>query len=626
MAEVLSQDQIDQLLSAISAGEISPEEIHQPRDRRRIKIYDFKRPDKFSRDQIRTISIIHETFARLATTCVAAHLRSLVHVHVASVDALTYEEFIRAIPNPTTLAIIDMAPLTGSAILEIDPGITFSMVDRLLGGPGEGAGYSRDLTSIELAVMEDVLVRMLGALRESWSTVIDLRPRLGGIVTNPQFAGIVPPSEMVVLVTLESKVGEVEGMMNLCIPYLTIEPITSKLSAQYWYSSVRRGSQTLRPRVGDLEVEAKVYVPTEALTLRALGELKRGSRIRLPGLDNGEACLAAGERPLIRLKATRLGPRGQWEFAVAILDPWPLAHLDLLPPAEQAASDIAEKAKGLERRVSSLERHIQALTRTVHRATDAPPSRGGAAVEPRESSAAEERAEDQRSCGPAGPFGFLCAGDIEFLHGLFLHELPQTSAMILSYLDPAMGAHLLSRLEEETRNHLITRVATMAAVAPEVLERVHDVILMMARLARAGQLPRHEPLEVAAGILNRVGQKVREEVIGSIQESNPRLAESITIHMFQFEDLQTLEPEIMQTVLKFVEQRDLAVALEHTEEPIRQRILSLMGPSERECICTEAKDTKGTASSEAEQAKLRIARIVRGLWTSKAIIVDPRPE
>ena len=244
MAEVLSQDEIDQLLSAISAGEISTEEVHQPKDQRKIKIYDFKRPDKFSKDQIRTVSIMHETFARLTTTSLSAQLRSLVHVHVASVDQLTYEEFIRSIPNPTTLAVVDMDPLKGSAILEIDPAITFSIIDRLFGGQGEGTKFSRELTDIEQSVMEGIIVRVLGNLRESWSTVIDLRPRLGGIEINPQFAGIVPPQEMVVLVTLETKVGEVEGMMNLCIPYLTIEPIISKLSAQYWYSSVRRGTTT----------------------------------------------------------------------------------------------------------------------------------------------------------------------------------------------------------------------------------------------------------------------------------------------------------------------------------------------------------------------------------------------
>jgi len=286
MAEVLSQDEIDQLLSAISAGEISTEEVHQPKVQRKIKIYDFKRPDKFSKDQIRTVSIMHETFARLTTTSLSAQLRSLVHVHVASVDQLTYEEFIRSIPNPTTLAVVDMDPLKGSAILEIDPAITFSIIDRLFGGQGEGAKFSRELTDIEQSVMEGIIVRVLGNLRESWSTVIDLRPRLGGIETNPQFAGIVPPSEMVVLVTLETKVGEVEGMMNLCIPYLTIEPIISKLSAQYWYSSVRRGTTTenlniLRSRLATVAVTLTAEIGNMDIAVRDVLALRPGDIIRL---------------------------------------------------------------------------------------------------------------------------------------------------------------------------------------------------------------------------------------------------------------------------------------------------------------------------------------------------------
>jgi flagellar motor switch protein FliM len=286
MTEVLSQDEIDQLLTAISSGEVETQEVAQAADQKKIKIYDFKRPDKFSKDQIRTVSIMHETFARLTTTSLSAQLRSLVHVHVASVDQLTYEEFIRSIPNPTTLAVINMDPLKGSAILEIDPAITFSIIDRLFGGQGEGTKYSRDLTDIEQSVMEGIIVRVLGNMREAWSTVIDLRPRLGQIETNPQFAQIVPPTEMVVLVTLETKVGDVEGMMNFCIPYLTIEPIISKLSAQYWYSSVRRGATTenlnvLKERLSTIEVVIKAEIGSIDLNVRDVLSLRRGDVIRL---------------------------------------------------------------------------------------------------------------------------------------------------------------------------------------------------------------------------------------------------------------------------------------------------------------------------------------------------------
>ncbi|WP_319561865.1 flagellar motor switch protein FliM [Marispirochaeta sp.] len=286
MNEVLSQDEIDQLLTAISTGDIESEEVSQAADQRKIKIYDFKRPDKFSKEQIRTVSIMHETFARLTTTALSAQLRSMVHVHVASVDQLTYEEFIRSIPNPTTLGIINMDPLKGSAVLEIDPAITFSIIDRLFGGQGEGTKVQRDLSDIEQSVMEGIIVRILGNLREAWSQVIDLRPRLGQIETNPQFAQIVPPTEMVVLVTLETKVGEVEGMMNFCIPYLTIEPIISKLSAQYMYSTVRSGATTenlniIKERLSTVHINVVAEIGSINLTVRDVLSLRMGDVIRL---------------------------------------------------------------------------------------------------------------------------------------------------------------------------------------------------------------------------------------------------------------------------------------------------------------------------------------------------------
>ncbi len=179
-----------------------------------------------------------------------------------------------------------MDPLKGSAVLEIDPAITFSIIDRLFGGQGEGTKVQRDLSDIEQSVMEGIIVRILGNLREAWSQVIDLRPRLGQIETNPQFAQIVPPTEMVVLVTLETKVGEVEGMMNFCIPYLTIEPIISKLSAQYMYSTVRSGATTenlniIKERLSTVHVNVVAEIGSINLTVRDVLSLRVGDVIRL---------------------------------------------------------------------------------------------------------------------------------------------------------------------------------------------------------------------------------------------------------------------------------------------------------------------------------------------------------
>ncbi|MDH5721655.1 MAG: flagellar motor switch protein FliM [Spirochaetia bacterium] len=315
MTDILSQDEIDQLLNAISSGEVQAEDHSTQSEQKKVKIYDFKRPDKFSKDQIRTVQMMHETFARLTTTALSAKLRAMVQVHVTSVDQLTYEEFIRSIPNPTTLALINMDPLKGSSILEIDPAITFTIIDRLFGGIGEHYKLSRELTDIELSVIEGVVVHILGNLREAWSTVIDLRPRLGTIETNPQFAQIVPPNEMVMLITLETKISESEGMMNLCIPYITIEPIIQKLSAQYWFSSIRRGEsevnrKIIQGRLENVEVGVSVEVGTTELSFNDLLQLEMGQIIKLNHLKTGDDFIfKVGDRPKYKCRPGRVGSR-----------------------------------------------------------------------------------------------------------------------------------------------------------------------------------------------------------------------------------------------------------------------------------------------------------------------------
>ena len=294
MNEVLSQDEIDQLLTAISSGDSDTDNFTPVNSTKKIKIYDFKRPSKISKEQLRTVSIMHETFARLTTTSLSAQLRSLVQVHVASVDELTYEEFIRSIPTPTTLAVINMDPLKGNAVLEIDPAITFCMIDRLFGGRGATSGNkNRELTDIEQEVMEGVIVRILANIREAWTQVIDLRPRFAQIETNPAFAQIVPPNEMVVLVTLETKVGDEEGMMNFCIPYLVLEPIVSKLSSQFWFSSVRKNTTTqylgtIKQQLDSVDMEVVADIGTISLPIQDVLSLRVGDVVSLSNIKVGE--------------------------------------------------------------------------------------------------------------------------------------------------------------------------------------------------------------------------------------------------------------------------------------------------------------------------------------------------
>ena len=251
MADVLSSDEIDQILSAINTGESASEEFRPASSGRKIKIYDFKRPDKFSMDQLRNISIIHEHFARLVTGSTSAKCRSMCHAHVASVDQFTYEEFIRSIPTPTTLAVISMKPIIGNALLEIDPVVTFAMLDKILGGCGDTSKTQHELTDIEESIMKGVILKIIDNLRESWQAILDLQPELVKIETNPQFAQIVPGTEMVVLVSLEFKIDDAEGMINLCVPFLTIEPVLGRFSNQNYFNSKKGDARKLN--IGNFE-------------------------------------------------------------------------------------------------------------------------------------------------------------------------------------------------------------------------------------------------------------------------------------------------------------------------------------------------------------------------------------
>ena len=309
MAEILSQDEINQLLTAINEGDKDSDDIKSAPDTRKIKIYDFKRPDKISKQQIREISIIHDTFSRLTTDSLSAQLRSMAHVHVASVDQLTHEEFIRTLPTPTTLAVIDMEPLKGGAILEIDPAITFAIIDRICGGIGGATILNHELTDIETSIMKGVIVPMLGNLSEAWGTVLSLHPGLRQIETNPQFVQLVPPTDMVVLVTLEARIGDTEGMINICIPYTTIDPITEKLPLcwQLWEATQ---NNTISPDLDDVPVHLTAEILRRDYPLKEILKWDAETLILpLRPLKAGYCYLRLGDR---RVWQCQILPDSKW--------------------------------------------------------------------------------------------------------------------------------------------------------------------------------------------------------------------------------------------------------------------------------------------------------------------------
>ncbi len=236
MGDVLSQNEIDNLLNALTSGEVDVEEIKNTKEKP-VKNYDFARPSKFSKEHLRTMEIIFEHYGRLLSTNLPVFLRKNIQVEVMNSEAVTYMEFSNSLSNPVLLGIVDFSPLEGSIIVEMASNLGFAMVDRMLGGTGEPLDKVRDFSEIELLIIERVMTSCVDLLREPWENVLDVHPRLERIETNSQFAQIISPSEMIAIVTVNIMIGAVEGLMNICLPFITLEPVMDKLNTKFWYSS-----------------------------------------------------------------------------------------------------------------------------------------------------------------------------------------------------------------------------------------------------------------------------------------------------------------------------------------------------------------------------------------------------
>lgn len=238
MSDVLSQNEIDNLLSALSSGEFNPADTEAV-DERQVKDYDFARPSKFSKEHLRTLVFIFEHYARLLSTNLPVYLRKNVQVEVMHSEAATYQEFSNSLSNPVLLGVVNFAPLEGNIILEMATGLGYAIVDRMLGGEGVPLSKPRDFTEIELSIIESIMVVCTNLLIEPWQSVQKIEPMLERVETNSQFAQFVTPNEMTSIITMSIKIGDVEGLMNVCIPYTVLEPVIDKVNTKYWYSTAQ---------------------------------------------------------------------------------------------------------------------------------------------------------------------------------------------------------------------------------------------------------------------------------------------------------------------------------------------------------------------------------------------------
>jgi flagellar motor switch protein FliM len=225
----------------------------------------------------------------------------MVSVEVVAVDQLAYDEFIHSLVQPTVIGILEMYPLSGNAILEISNQLAFAIIDRLLGGKGEPLRKPRDLTDIERTVIERVIMKILEHLEESWSTVVDIRYRFETMESNPFFVQVCPGTDMVLLVTMKIQIGDIQGIMNFCVPYFVIEPLIDKLSSQQWFSSTGRKSvegvrEILTERMNEVSVPLALELGHSIISLGDVIQMQTGDVVRLDGAVDDLLGLRVGNR------------------------------------------------------------------------------------------------------------------------------------------------------------------------------------------------------------------------------------------------------------------------------------------------------------------------------------------
>lgn len=296
MADILSQEEINALLSSLpgetrEAKAKTPGGIRTADKALRIKAYDFKHPDKFSKIQLHVINIIHENLARMLATSLSVQLRVSAHFVVSSVEQMTYEEFTKTLPNPTTMLILRIDPLEGNAIWELSPTTTFLIFDRLLGGVGSYYEEDRELTEIERTVIEKIGRKMLRLFEDAWHSIAEFEPVLESIESNPEFTQIVAPSEVVIAITFDVQIGEESSTMNICLPYLTLKSVSSLLTTQIWYATGDKkktressSSKNMESMLYKVDVPVQVELGRTDLKIKEFLGLKKGDAVKLDAM------------------------------------------------------------------------------------------------------------------------------------------------------------------------------------------------------------------------------------------------------------------------------------------------------------------------------------------------------
>lgn len=302
MADILSQEEIDALLEVVEEeGDAESTEVEEEAGpQRQVILYDFKRPNRVSKEQLRAVKGIHDKMARNLASNISTIMRSIVEIQLHSVDQMTYGEFLMSLPSPTSFNVFSMKPLDGSGVIEMNPSIVFPMIDRLLGGKGEAYDSSRELTDIELNLLDTILRIVMQKLKEAWEPITEMYPVVESKESSPNVVQIVSQNEIVIMVVMEIIIGNSSGMFNISYPVIYLEPLLPKLASRNIMlggaSAKKSRNKELNALVKRSEIDIEAILGRAKMSVRSLLNLQKGDIVRLDRIANDQAIIAVDEK------------------------------------------------------------------------------------------------------------------------------------------------------------------------------------------------------------------------------------------------------------------------------------------------------------------------------------------
>jgi flagellar motor switch protein FliM len=306
--KLLSQQEIEALMSSLTVEPDEPavatvgeaRHHHHAGPSRPVKLYDFRRPDKFSKEHLRALRIIHESFARGLASALASYLRSTIQIRLTMVEQATYDEYIRSLPTPTVMYVISPQPLPGSAVIEMNLPVARVILDRLLGGSGSPQSASAEMTEIEMALLKTVGGLLMNNLRDAWSNVVAMEPTLQEPTLSPEFVQVTLPTETTVMLVFEISLFQTTGTLSLCIPHPVLQSVMESLTSQVWsagasQTAAEEPALTRPERLSAVALPITVELGSVEVSVRDLLSISEGQVIKLDTPSGGNLAVRVGQ-------------------------------------------------------------------------------------------------------------------------------------------------------------------------------------------------------------------------------------------------------------------------------------------------------------------------------------------